>query len=101
VSVAYTVLGLALLAAGAIAMVLGAWTITTNRRPPWLHLRTLPVGRERGWGTAMVMEGGGSAVLGVSEMQGAAVSALRLLGIGLLVGGVLVLAVAVRQRPSQ
>jgi hypothetical protein len=47
------------------------------------------------------MEGGGSAVLGVSEMQGAAVSALRLLGIGLLVGGVLVLAVAVRQRPSQ
>ncbi len=100
-NLAYTILGLALLAVGAIAVVLGAWTVMTNRRPPWMHLRTLPVGRERGWGTAMVMEGGGSAALGVSEMQGGSFSALRLLGIGLLIGGVLVLAVAVGPRPSQ
>jgi hypothetical protein len=100
VSAANVALGVALVAVGAVVMVVGAWTAMSARRPRWLTVRRIPAGGERGWGIASSLTGLGAVFLGVANIVGMDFSPLKVVGIGLLLGGVAVLVVVTRPRPS-
>ncbi|HVC77373.1 MAG TPA: hypothetical protein VND96_12755 [Candidatus Micrarchaeaceae archaeon] len=97
----YATIGLVSMAVGAMAMVQGGWMAITARRPSWVRLRLVPDGRERAWGVALGAIGLSCVLLGASIIETVAFSGLRLVGIGLLVIGVLVLVLASRPQPTQ
>lgn len=99
-SAANVALGIALVGVGALVMVVGAWTAITTRRPRWLTVRRIPTGGERGWGIASSLTGLGGLFLGMAYISGTGFSPLKLVGIALLLGGVAVLVVVTRPRPS-
>jgi hypothetical protein len=101
VSGTYPTIGLVLLAIGAMAMVQGAWMAITARTPSWVKLRQIPHGRERVWGFAIGAIGLSSVLLGASIIETVAFSSLRLVGLGLLVIGILLLVLASRPQPTQ
>ncbi|HEY8798253.1 MAG TPA: hypothetical protein VIO85_10365 [Candidatus Dormibacteraeota bacterium] len=100
-SSAYGVVGLVLLVVAAMVMVQGAWMAITGRRPTWMKSQYPPIGRERGFGTALIVMGLGAALQAAAFIETFAFSSLRLVGIGLfLLGGVFVI-VVFRPRPSE
>ena len=98
---AYGVVGLVLLVVAAMAMVQGAWMAITARRPLWVSSRRLAAGRERAFGTALVVMGLGAVLEGASFIEAVAFSSLRVVGIGPFLFGALFVVVALRPRPSQ
>jgi hypothetical protein len=101
VSGAYSVLGLASLVIGAMAMVQGTWLAITTRRPRWVGARSLPGGRERGMGIALIALGVGLVLIGASDIETVAFSGLRVLGLAVFVVGVVLMVMTFRPRPSQ
>jgi len=73
----------------------------TAHRPPWVSSRRLAAGRERGFGTALIVTGLGAVLEGASLIEAVAFSSLRVVGIGLFLFGALFVVVAFRPRPSQ
>jgi hypothetical protein len=99
VSVALELMGFVLVAVGAAAVVLGAWSAIQERRPPWLSARSIPIGRERAWGMALATIGLGAVAFGLAES--ASLGVLGIVGIALIFGGVGMLVVAVRPTSSR
>ncbi len=68
-------------------------------RPPWLTARSIPIGRERAWGTALATIGLGALALGLDDALN--VGFIGLVGVVLIFGGVGLLVVAVRPGSQQ
>lgn len=97
----YGSVGLVLVVVAAMVIVQGAWMAFTGRRPPWMKTQYPPIGRERGFGTALMAMGLGGALQGASFVETVAFSSLRVVGIGLFLLGGLFVVVVFRPRPSQ
>jgi hypothetical protein len=94
-SVAFEVAGFLLVAVGAAAAVLGAWSAIQQRRPPWLTAKSVPIGKERAWGTAIATIGLGAMAFGIDDSLKLGI--LSLVGFVLILGGVGLLVVVVRR----
>jgi hypothetical protein len=94
VSVAFEVAGFLLVAVGAASAVLGAWSAIQQRRPPWMTAKSVPIGKERAWGTAIATIGLGAMAFGIDDSLKLGI--LSLVGFVLILGGVGLLVVAVR-----
>ena len=98
---AYGVVGLVLIVVAAMVMVQGAWMAFTGRKPPWMKYQYPPIGRERGFGAALIVMGLGVVLEGASYTEPVAFLSLRFVGIGLFLLGGLFVVVVFRPRPSQ
>ena len=98
---AYGVVGLVLVVVAAMVIVQGAWMAFTGRRPPWMKFQYPPLGRERGFGTALIVMALGVVLQGASYIEPAAFSILRVVGFALFLLGGLFVIVVFRPRPSQ
>lgn len=88
-----------MVAVGAAALVIGGWSAVQERRPPWLSAKSIPIGRERAWGTALATIGLGAVALGVDDSLKLGI--LGFVGVVLILGGVGMLVVAVRPQSSR
>ena len=88
-------MGVALVVVGAAGVVLGAWAVVKERRPPWLSAQRVPAGRERAWGAAVLTLALGAVGLGLSDSLGLGV--LGFVGVLLILGGVVLLGRAARR----
>ena len=98
-SVAFDFIGLVLVGVGAAGVSLGVWSAVQERRPPWLSVKSIPIGRERVWGTAMATIGLGAVALGLDDSLKVAI--LGFAGVVLVLVGVGVLVLAVRPQSSK
>lgn len=60
--------GIVMLAIGGTALAIGAWSVATSRRPPWLGAKTIPESTVRMWGAGTALAGGGVAIVGFDQM---------------------------------
>jgi hypothetical protein len=90
--------GLVLMVAASMLIVQGAWMAFTGRRPPWMKYQYPPAGRERGFGSALIVVGAGGVLQGASYIE-PAFSILRVIGLALFVVGGAFAIVIFRPRP--
>jgi hypothetical protein len=101
-SVVDDVLGVALLAAGVVAVGIGGWSATTGRRPRWLSQKTIRPGLERLWGLGMGLAGLALLIQAAANL-GWVDAGIRAGSIGLMFGAValLIAATPVRGTPKR
>jgi hypothetical protein len=96
---AYPLLGIAMVAVGAAAVVIGGVVAVTSRRPRWLTTKTTRSGFERSWGIGLGLAGLGLVLAGGGDV-GVISKGLRLAGYALIVGGVGFVVVATPRSPG-
>ncbi len=88
---AYMVLGITLMLAGAVALVIGGYAALTSHRPRWLSTKTIRSGFERSWGVGLGLSGLGCVLVGagdadiISQGLGLAAYALIVAGVACIV----------------
>src|SRR5689334_15666544 len=96
---AYPLLGIALIAVGAAAVVVGGIVAVTSRRPRWLTTKTIRSGFERSWGIGLGLAGLGLVLAGGGDV-GVVPKGLGLAGYVLIIGGVGFLVVTTPKAPA-
>ena len=98
-TVAYTILGIALISVGLVAVVTGGSVAVSARRPRWLTAKTIRSGFERSWGTGLGLSGLGLVVAGGGDV-GVISKGLGVAGYVLIVGGVAFIVLATPRAPA-